>query len=293
MKLLYTTDIHTNRKHLSALLETAEREGVGALVIGGDVTPKELFERYLNKLVPGQRKYLQTEFVPALERFRRANPNMKLFLDLGNDDFSANRDILETAEREGVFHLLHMAVYPLDDNLDIVGYMGVPLTPFLVKDWERPDKRGEYPPSENRATPNGYVSTLEGGTGLLKHKVDIYNDTTIEEELAELEKRITRPFVFICHTPPYGTSLDMLYSGLHVGSVAVREFIERWAEKGLLRASFHGHIHESPRVSGSVVDYIADIECHNPGQTETELKYTIWETEGPRPTEEETPGHGR
>lgn len=282
MKLLYAADIHVSRKHLAALLAVAESEGVGAVVIGGDVVPKELFGK-LGKVVRNQRKYIEGEFLPALEKFREANPSVKLFLDLGNDDFAINRDLLEEAEKEGLLYLLHMAVHPLTDGLDIVGYMGVPLTPFDIKDWERPDKRGEYPLPETRAVSYGYISTRENGTGLLKHWVNVSKDTSIEEELTELEKRITGPFIFVCHAPPYGTSLDMLYSGLHVGSQSVREFIERWGGKGLLKASFHGHIHESPYVSGSEADYVAGVECVNAGQDNDVLQYVFWNTEGTVP----------
>ncbi|MHB8880420.1 MAG: metallophosphoesterase family protein [Thermodesulfovibrionales bacterium] len=288
MKILYASDIHVNKNHLGTLLGVAEREQVGAVVIGGDIVPKVLFHTYgFNKLVIGQRKYLENEFIAELRTFREKNPGIKVFLDLGNDDFSANRDVLETAEAEGLFHLLHMAVHPLTDDLDIVGYMGVPITPFGIKDWERPDKKGQFPPPETGARMSGYVSTKEGGTGLLRHTIDVNKDTSIEEELAELGKKITKQFIFVCHTPPYLTNLDALYSGEHVGSVAVREFIEEWANKGLLRASFHGHIHESPKVSGSDVDVIAGIECRNPGQTENELSYVVWESDHPL---ELTPG---
>ena len=284
MKLLYAADLHTNRNHLGTLLGVAEREQVGAVVIGGDITPKDIFDTHgFAKLVIGQRKYLANEFIPALRTFREKNSGTKVFLDLGNDDFSANRDVLGKAEQEGLFQLLHMAVHPLTDDLDIVGYMGVPITPFGIKDWEKPEKEGVFPPPES--TTQGYVSTKEGGTGLLRRTINVHEDPSIEEELDEISQLIPfglKPFIFISHAPPHMTKLDCLYSGQHVGSVAVREFIEKWANKGLLRASFHGHIHESPAVSGSDVDYIAGIECRNPGQTEKELRYALWEFDYPQ-----------
>lgn len=280
MKLLYASDIHTNRQHLGTLLDMAKSEGVGAVVIGGDITPKDIFHTHrMNKLVAEQRKYLADEFVPALRSFQSANPVVKLFLDLGNDDFSANRDVLETAEAEGLFNLLHMRVHPLTDDLDIAGFMDVPVTPFSIKDYEKPDKRGELPPTRHAL--HGYVSVKTGGIGLQRHTINVAKDTSIEEELAELGKKITKPFLFVSHAPPYLTNLDMLINGEHVGSKAVRDFIEKWASAGLLKASFHGHIHESPRVSGSSVDYVAGVECHNFGQEEGTLKYGIYEVPGP------------
>ncbi|MBK5275454.1 MAG: hypothetical protein JJE30_10435, partial [Desulfuromonadales bacterium] len=85
------------------------------------------------------------------------------------------------------------------------------------------------------------------------------------------------------HSPPFGTDLDVLSSGEHVGSRAVRDFITRWAREGMLQASFHGHIHESPDVSGSICTVIEGVQCFNPGQNggpTATLKYLLFEIEG-------------
>ncbi len=47
--------------------------------------------------------------------------------------------------------------------------------------------------------------------------------------------------VFVPHAPPFGTSVDTLRSGEHVGSTAVREFIERHQPD----LTICGHIHEA------------------------------------------------
>ena len=52
------------------------------------------------------------------------------------------------------------------------------------------------------------------------------------------------PLVLVCHAPPYGTALDQIRPGLHAGSRAVREFIE----KSQPRYFFCGHIHEAEGV---------------------------------------------
>lgn len=63
---------------------------------------------------------------------------------------------------------------------------------------------------------------------------------------AEIERRLL-PFkdlprlVLICHCPPAGTLLDRIRHGVHAGSTAVREFVERYQPEYL----FCGHIHES------------------------------------------------
>ena len=64
-----------------------------------------------------------------------------------------------------------------------------------------------------------------------------------ERELAE---RLTRfaglaPLVLICHAPPQGTTLDQIRPGLHAGSSAVKEFVDKHQPAYL----FCGHIHEA------------------------------------------------
>ena len=108
--------------------------------------------------------------------------------------------------------------------------------------------------------------------------IDPGSGDTIESDLSELSKSIDRPFVFVAHSPPYGTPLDVLDTGVHVGSVSIRMFIEAWAKKGLLMASLHGHIHEAPFRSGRISTLIEKVICINPGQYSTgnhPLRYVI------------------
>jgi Icc-related predicted phosphoesterase len=53
-----------------------------------------------------------------------------------------------------------------------------------------------------------------------------------------------RPVLMICHTPPAHTTTDRISSGLHVGSRAVRAFIEAHQPEVCIT----GHIHESAGV---------------------------------------------
>jgi len=54
-------------------------------------------------------------------------------------------------------------------------------------------------------------------------------------------KKISDKIILITHCPPYGTSLDRTFSGEHVGSKAIREFIKE--KQPLLNIC--GHIHEN------------------------------------------------
>lgn len=72
------------------------------------------------------------------------------------------------------------------------------------------------------------------------------NEITEEEILRRAEKgwsdvTACRTRVFVPHAPPARTALDRLRDGRHVGSTAVREFIERRAPEVVVC----GHIHEA------------------------------------------------
>jgi hypothetical protein len=66
----------------------------------------------------------------------------------------------------------------------------------------------------------------------------------------------TLPCIFVTHQPPYDTIVDLARTGEHVGSRAVRAFIERVQPL----VCFTGHIHE-----GRGIDRIGGTEIVNPG----------------------------
>lgn len=74
-------------------------------------------------------------------------------------------------------------------------------------------------------------------------------DTPGEYSEAEMAARLEKfaewhPKVLICHAPPLDTALDRIKEGLHAGSRAVREFIEKHQPPHF----FCGHIHEAEGV---------------------------------------------
>jgi Icc-related predicted phosphoesterase len=75
-------------------------------------------------------------------------------------------------------------------------------------------------------------------------------DTPGEYSEQELGARLAKfadekPLVLICHAPPLNTPLDRIREGLHAGSLAVREFIEKHQPEYF----FCGHIHEAEGVA--------------------------------------------
>jgi uncharacterized protein len=76
------------------------------------------------------------------------------------------------------------------------------------------------------------------------------------ERLAKFEG--LAPLVMICHAPPLDTALDRVHEGLHAGSRAVRDFIERVQPAHF----FCGHIHEA----GGVVAQMGPTRAMNVGK---------------------------
>jgi len=262
------------------MLSVAEKEKVDCIIIGGDTVPHYLPERTQVGQIKAQTLYLENIFIPELIDFRNRT-DTKIYLDLGNDDFIFGRKELEKYDGE-LFHLIHFSKQPLTDEVDIMGYMIVPPTPFTIKDWEKPDSTKNPYIQGNRIATQGYISA----NGVLEDFVlDLSTEDTIESDLHKLSKVIDRPFIFVSHSPPFNTPLDVIYNGNHVGSMSIKKFIEKWSEKGLLIAAFHGHIHESPNRSGSIQTTIGKALCLNPGQGNGEgakFRYVIFELLGKR-----------
>ena len=260
------------------MLSVAEKEEVDCVIIGGDLVPHYPSESARYGQIKAKALYLENTLIPELEDFRDRT-GVKIYLDLGDNDLIFGRKVLEEYDGE-LFHLIHFTRQPLTDEVDIVGYMIVPPTPFTRKDWEKPDSKENPYPQGNRISIQGYISA----NGVLEDTLlDLSTDDTIENDLHELSKGIDRPFIFVSHSPPLDTPLDVIYNGNHVGSMSIRKFIIEWSEKGLLIAAFHGHIHESPHRSGSIETTIGSALCFNPGQGNgegAEFRYLLFELSG-------------
>jgi Icc-related predicted phosphoesterase len=74
-----------------------------------------------------------------------------------------------------------------------------------------------------------------------------------------------------------GKSIDYVPLDLHVGSIAVRRFIE--ARQPLM--TLHGHIHESPRLTGSWKDRLGETALFSGGHDGPELALVRIDLENP------------
>ncbi|MCY3022150.1 MAG: metallophosphoesterase [Planctomycetota bacterium] len=238
MRFIYATDLHGNAESYEALLRQAVSSRADAVVLGGDLLTHDA--------LPGQTAFMRSWLAPRLRRFHEAQPAIRVFGLLGNDDWGVLASDLEALEPEGALAYLHQKAHPFGDNLWIAGSSFVPVTPFGMSDWDRLDAPRWQPPLKARgpyfSTPGGII---EGTTAELAGRA------ALEEALADLAKASTPArTVYVLHTPPWGTKLDQVAGGKHIGSRAVRSFIERHQPP----LALHGHIHESPSVSGSIAD---------------------------------------
>lgn len=272
MKLLYAADLHGNLAFYRKLFTFAVRKKADTIVVGGDLLPKT---GEYKTLISEQQQFITGTLHPLLLAFRDSNSAVDVFLMMGNDDFQVNLHLLEDMEKQGLCKLLHMRVNPLTEDLSIAGYSCVRPTPFSAKDWER------YDDQQRVLQPGPYKPVISTANGLIDINEQEWFDShaTIEEDLEELAK-MSDPgrTIYVLHDPPYGTALDVLYNGRHIGSAAVRRFIEQHQPPAVLS----GHIHESPKVSGKVMDSIGETLCVNPGQTEAILQAVMIEIPGLR-----------
>jgi Icc-related predicted phosphoesterase len=128
-----------------------------------------------------------------------------------------NRDVEDYLEKDGV------GVHRKGVILDGIGFVGA------GKSLPGPGR------TPNEASENDFRRFLQDGIACLPNAM---------------------PLIFVTHQPPIDTAIDDFPGRGHVGSVAIRDYIEK--EKPLI--SFSGHIHEA-----AGIDSIGDTKVVNPG----------------------------
>ena len=251
-KILYTADLHGNEEFYKRLLKKAENENVNVITIGGDLCPRE--GDTIQEKIVNQKIFLEKVMIPLFKGFKKKNKNVKIYAIMGNDDFRINLKILENAEKNKILKSIHKKSVKLNKNFNIAGYSFVNPTPFRLKDWEKPDFDNVKIPMQLFLEE---IRSIGKGNG------------TIQEDLTKL-KKLSNPkkTFYVIHAPPFNTKLDIITTGAHVGSKSIRKFIEK--EQPPL--TLHGHIHESPQMSGSWKDKIGNTISINVGSSYPEDK---------------------
>jgi Icc-related predicted phosphoesterase len=244
----FVSDLHGDPARYARLFAAVREEAPAAVFLGGDLLPAGNAlaggagtdpEEFIHDVLVGG-------FAAAREALGARAP--RVFLILGNDDSRAHEPRLVAAGRGGLWEYAHGRRLAWG-RFTVYGYTCVPPTPFLLKDWERYDVSRQLEP--------GCVAP-EDGWHTVPPPAPAPHGPTIREDLDRLAAGVDlRQAVLLVHTPPYRTALDRAALDgrmvdhapldVHVGSIALRRFIEE--RQPLL--TLHGHIHESARLTGS------------------------------------------
>jgi uncharacterized protein len=236
MRLSFATDLHGQRILIEKFFHNSVKEKADLIILGGDILPRAFGA--LEARIRIQREFLEGTLLPIIARHRQDNPDKTLICMFGNDDYRVNYPLFQEASRQGLFHLPGKLIRVWD--LSVLAYNFINTSPFMLKDWEKEDfesKRLEGVMTTQRADFNSIYSDLEAFKGK------------------------ARKLMLVTHAPPSDTKLDVIHNKAHVGSKAIRRFIEE--EQPVLALS--GHIHESSEISGSYQDRIGSTICMNPG----------------------------
>lgn len=264
-RLIYVTDIHGWPEGYDVLLDFAVTNGAVAIVNGGDMLPKG------DSILKAQKRFIQSYLRNYFQRCQAAG--IQFYGMFGNDDLASRlpywREVV--AEHECAFDLTDQW-HDLPDGLRIRGTNYVPDAPFGLKDWMVLDSAGWLRPLQ---TCRAIVTGSNGFEAIPDVERFFAERPTLADILANVSADAVDmgKAILATHAPPDGLGLGTLggiLQGKDVGSAAVRNWIER--NQPLL--TLHGHIHESPDVTGIHTARIGRTICHQPGQ-KAQLALTV------------------
>ncbi len=250
MKCMFTTDLHGSKAKFDAFFARVREERPDCALYGGDILEHGLS----GKRAEG---FITDYFIRNIEDISKAQ-DTRFYVIMGNDDPREFERHLEDAHRKGLLSYIHGKTEKAG-KFFITGYSYVPPTPFQLKDWEKYDVSRHVDPG--CVPPERGYRTVEVENKEIKYG-------TIGGDLDRLAVN-SRPelTIFLFHSPPHDTNLDRAHldgkkvdhvpMDVHVGSIAIRRFILKYQP----RVTLHGHIHESPRITGSWTDRLGKTRC--------------------------------
>lgn len=274
----FSTDLHGQIQRYEKLQSRILQDRPEALFLGGDLLPRAGLSRV--QFEAGGGDFVHDYLVPMFRKIRSrvGSEYPEVFLIPGNDDPGSTEAALIAGADEGLWHFAHERKFQWR-GFAIYGLACIPPTPFLLKDWERYDI--------SRYVPAGSVSPEEGIRTVAVEE-NVVKWSTIEKHLAALvgDDSLHRA-ICLFHAPPCDTPLDRaaldgqmceeVPIDVHVGSIAVRRFIEQ--RQPLL--TLHGHVHEAARLTGKWKMEIGRTTCINGAHDGPELSLVSFDLESP------------
>jgi Icc-related predicted phosphoesterase len=260
MKVLYTSDLHGEIRLYQELLARATSSSAEIIALGGDLLPSLPPTKQYEEMVLNQKAFVVQFLSHYFKRMVATTSVKQVFLIPGNWDLGYSYLFQEPTEE--VIDL-DRKNYRFKNGYELIGYPFVPPTPFRPKDYEKmDDPETAWPPQKNPS----YIRSSDQTDQLTPVDPNLYlrGRETIRDDLNQLPKPLYyKKTTYIMHSPPFGTQLDFIQGGKSAGSRSIRFFIEEY--QPLL--TLHGHIHESPKLSGTYFDRIGETLSINPGQS--------------------------
>ncbi len=255
-KILYSADLHGNLLQYRKMLDYAVEREVDIVAFGGDLTPKNPERRTPER----QRDFIINELFPLFKEFNKQS-DAELLLIMGNDDYKSNHHVFASNQDKIGYRMIDQIPYESKNGYYYIGYSYVPYSPYKWKDWEKRDLISDKGiPDRPGIKEEGFLSI---GDDFKPFSIyDNMFEGSIEEDLNQITSGLNKSkLILITHVPPYNTACDLTKKGVHVGSEAVKKFIEN--EQPLL--TLHGHIHETVDESGKFPEIIGATISVSPG----------------------------
>jgi Icc-related predicted phosphoesterase len=282
MTCYFVSDLHGRFARYEKLYRLIETEKPHAVFFGGDLLPSGLQSIHSNSPIQGD--FIETFLFKPFSRLKEimAGQFPGIFLILGNDDSKADEALLEKGQQNGLWQYISQRTVEFE-GFQITGYPYVPPTPFMLKDFEKYDV-SQYVDPGCIPIEEG-IFTTEVNKSLLKRD-------TIKKDLDELAG-ILEPdrAILLFHSPPYETLLDRadldgkffehVPLDVHIGSIAIRRFIEKHQP----RITLHGHVHESSRITGAWADKIGKTHLFSAACDSEELSLIVFDPQEPEKAE--------
>lgn len=259
MRVLFATDLHGLPGHLDDLANRTHTDRPDVLLVGGDALPDADPADPLGSQV----RFLLTHMRPLFETLKSEQPDICIATILGNHDWLCTYDAMAGLEEAGLLSVIRPDNPTRLGNYTFLGYWFAPPCPYPVKDFERLDF-----PGQPYQFDGGVIWDRSQGRPVLVNGGAYLGQTpSMREDLDRMPLVTDSDWILVAHAPPFQTNLDMLTGVGHVGSQSIKDFILQ--RQPLL--SLHGHIHESPRLSGWFWQHLGRTIAVNPGQRDDGL----------------------
>jgi uncharacterized protein len=265
----FASDLHGEWGRYQALFRAIAAERPAAVFLGGDLLP-----------LGASSGFVTEELVPAFQALRSSllHEYPDVVLLLGNDDPRRAEAAILQAEADGLWRYAHLRRLQ-SLGRPVYGCGFVPPTPFRLKDFERYDVARFVDP--------GCLGPEEGAHSVpvdpyeLRYKTiaRFLDELAGEDDLAEA--------ICLFHSPPYkstldraaldGRTVDHAPLDVHIGSMAVRRFLEARQP----RLALTGHVHESARLTGTWRDRIDRTLCLSAAHDGPELALVRFPIDSP------------